>query len=1844
MIFKTNKLVLRKVKRGFSIFVLFVALGLSQSFAQKNQMISGGNTVSSMVCANKQVYTWGAGGTSTPTAVVFPNNLAISQVSSGSGGHYVALDCNNAVWAWGNNTKGQLGNGTCCASTTTPAKVLANAAIPASNRNAAGELINVNFVYSGNNNSYAVLNDGKLVSWGGNSGGAGIASNDNTGQLGNGGTTDQYTANYVIDGTTNLPLTGVTEVFAGDNVTYALVGSTVYSWGAGLNGTLGRALTGGANPSNSLTVTSSKAYPVTYATGTVLGDGTIAAAGRIMNNIAHISAGDVFGMALDVNGYVWTWGNGAWNNSTGNTTVNYSGSDPRRVLKGTTTGASNDGTYLLAKSIGGGQGYGMAVTVDGKPVAWGGGGCANGGLTGNGTSLGSPTGAGYIMYGPGPGQVHNTVTTINRGDTWGSYETSDGKIYTWGCNSGIYAGVLGLGNTNDQLYATQLVPPTACGFRDPVPAVALTPGDTTVCASKFTSITLNSGFVISPALAASYSVKWYKNNVLVKSGTAANALTYPATAVGTYKVEVAYIGLNAGCIPYDVAKDSMTISTFPVTFTAPTNLTYCNSTMATVNVNSTATTNASYDWFPTSGSTTVLGTSVGSASTTIDISGSTAGTGTDKIVYVEEKAYASGTVLKKSQGCDPTWMTSSDNINNGAIADNTQSAFTVSEPVTLTTLSLMLQSQIYNVGNTYAATLTFGIYGNKTINGGLVADNTNKIGSFTYSFSRTRGTLDPQTVTDEDTVNVNFRLPKAGTYFLSMDNANITANNGQLVVGRGNCAESVPVVDNVNGTIIKYSGMSQAFSNPQTGTNITQGRFFNINFKTAQKYCDRIPVTIKQQCPCQQPASVTTNSTPAPVPATATVAKTVAVCQGTAINLTGTFVAGTNPLTSTLQHVWYKKGTMPGAYTANPIVNKALTGVIGDAGVWVLRVEDGNAGNSICYKEDSILVTLVSQVRPSVTITPAAFCAGTSTTLTATPVEGGSAPTYSWTVNAGAVVSTQNTYTSSTFKNGDVVRVVMTSNSSCAFPSNIGDTSVTVKVNPIPVATSTDVTICSGTKAVILLSSNTSGTTFNWTAAAVTGITGSNGGTSTPTDSTISQTLFSTLTTSGDVTYTVTPKTATCPGLPITVKATVNPIPNVLAAATNICSNTSTNIALSSDVTTGVSYSWTGAGNGAAAGTVSPIAELLTNASTAAATTSYSITATANTCTGPAKIVSFLVKPLPVTSGSNPAICTGAQVSIPLQHNITTPGAVSSYAWTATGSSVNVTGYAATGSSSPITATLTNTGAVDGTVTYSVTPTVDGCTGSATPIAVVVKPKPLVTATTAAPICGGNFANISFSSNVAGTTYIWTMASVPPVTGASSNGTGSDASGIAEILNNTGNKAGTATYTISPTANGCPGASVTSSITVNPAPDAVAIDQTTCSGAAFTIGINTNTTGFIVSYSWTGSVTTGTVTGFPATGTANSITGTPINTGSSDAVITYLVSPSANGCTGAVIPVKVTVHPIPIAVVVNNKPVLCSGDITSIDISSVTPGTTFGVVASGGANSLSILSMGNGSIAQALIAFSQTIVTYTTTPTNGCNGPSVVSTVTVHPIPVSDAGNVLAYCIGDSAFMGAPNNAAYSYAWSPPTDLNNPTVSAPKTTTAKTTLYTVTTTLIAYKSCLSKDSVVVTVTPKFTVYAGPDTLICAKDPVSLTATPSGLVYQWSNGATGQIIEVAPPDTTTYIVLASNGGCFARDTVVVNVKNLGHPTLYIPNSFTPNGDGLNDIFKVSGEGIIEFEGTIFNRWGELFYTWKDLNKGWNGVLSTGQPALEDIYVYSIKVKNLCDKKFNDPRSGIVTLIK
>jgi gliding motility-associated-like protein len=89
-------------------------------------------------------------------------------------------------------------------------------------------------------------------------------------------------------------------------------------------------------------------------------------------------------------------------------------------------------------------------------------------------------------------------------------------------------------------------------------------------------------------------------------------------------------------------------------------------------------------------------------------------------------------------------------------------------------------------------------------------------------------------------------------------------------------------------------------------------------------------------------------------------------------------------------------------------------------------------------------------------------------------------------------------------------------------------------------------------------------------------------------------------------------------------------------------------------------------------------------------------------------------------------------------------------------------------------------------------------------------------------------------------------------------------------------------------------------------------------------------------------------------------------------------------------------------------------------------------------------------------------------------------------------------------------------------------------------------------------------------------------------------------------------------------------------------LYSPNAFSPDGDGINDLFKISGQGMVDFQIEIYNRWGQMVYKSIDLSKGWDGTFK-GKNLPTGTYVYKIKTSKYgVEQKL--VKSGSVALIR
>jgi len=187
--------------------------------------------------------------------------------------------------------------------------------------------------------------------------------------------------------------------------------------------------------------------------------------------------------------------------------------------------------------------------------------------------------------------------------------------------------------------------------------------------------------------------------------------------------------------------------------------------------------------------------------------------------------------------------------------------------------------------------------------------------------------------------------------------------------------------------------------------------------------------------------------------------------------------------------------------------------------------------------------------------------------------------------------------------------------------------------------------------------------------------------------------------------------------------------------------------------------------------------------------------------------------------------------------------------------------------------------------------------------------------------------------------------------------------------------------------------------------------------------------------------------------------------------------------------------------------------------------------------------------------------------------------------------------------------------------------------------------------CTVTDSLYITVSgpPSGLVIATADSYgILAGSSTVLHATPNGYSYVWTpagtlNNPNSQHPTATPTETTIYTVTVSNGGCSVSDTVMVRILEFicGDPNIYIPNAFTPNGDGENDLLFVRGNNITELLFRVFDRWGEKVFETTDQSIGWDGTFN-GRDCDPAVFVWYIEA--ICEGGDKFFKKGNVTLIR
>lgn len=260
-----------------------------------------------------------------------------------------------------------------------------------------------------------------------------------------------------------------------------------------------------------------------------------------------------------------------------------------------------------------------------------------------------------------------------------------------------------------------------------------------------------------------------------------------------------------------------------------------------------------------------------------------------------------------------------------------------------------------------------------------------------------------------------------------------------------------------------------------------------------------------------------------------------------------------------------------------------------------------------------------------------------------------------------------------------------------------------------------------------------------------------------------------------------------------------------------------------------------------------------------------------------------------------------------------------------------------------------------------------------------------------------------------------------------------------------------------------------------------------------------------------------------------------------------------------------------------------------------------------------------------------------TSETGNCTTTSQVVSVSLDVVvDVSISASDLNPCGGQTVTLSVQGNFT-NIVWS-----NNATSSSIQVTSSG--VYTVS---VTAGTCVATDELTLVFQPKPIANAGLDTISDCDQGVMLSGSGTGdlswLPHSDLITTPGTAIAYANPNKTTYFTLtATIGSCVATDEVKVEVDC---SSLYIPNVFTPNNDGINDFFEIEVRGVSQYHLRVFNRWGELLFESTEPTKVWNGG-KEDYYAPDGIYFWILETLDYQGKPLlgEAHRQGHVTLVR
>jgi len=594
-------------------------------------------------------------------------------------------------------------------------------------------------------------------------------------------------------------------------------------------------------------------------------------------------------------------------------------------------------------------------------------------------------------------------------------------------------------------------------------------------------------------------------------------------------------------------------------------------------------------------------------------------------------------------------------------------------------------------------------------------------------------------------------------------------------------------------------------------------------------------------------------------------------------------------------------------------------------------------------------------------------------------------------------------------------------------------------------------------------------------------------------------------------------------------------------------------------------------------------------------TTTYYVQTTVGGCIGARTAVTVIVNPIPAApTVSGATICAGFATTLTA---IATGG---TYQWYDATSGGNLLGSGA-GYTTPVLTTTT---------TYYVQRTVDGCASARTAVTVTATPTPAVPTASGITVCSGNIATLT--ATAPGGTYQWYDAA----TGGNLMGTGSSYTTPALTANTT--------YYVQTTVSGCTSLRSSVTVMVNPTPKVpeVISNSPVCTGSYIVLS-TPEIAG--ASYSWTGP------NGFTST-----VQNPVINNTTGKNAGIYYVSVTVTGCTSSAGSTTVFVNEPAIAIAGNDQTVCVTAGVVPL-AGIVSGGSSTGIWTSNGSGTFlpSNTTLNAKYIPSAAdTTVRRVILTLTSTNNGGCMASVSSLVITFDKLPIVNAGADQAVCSNDAilGLNGVTNTGGGVWSssgtgiFSPfNTSLNAVYIPSQSDIISGSILLTLSSTGNGVCSPVT-DMMKVTIIPAPIVNAGFDIIILEKSSIILTpqVNDPNVQYLWipntnlNNDRVKNPILTGKQDQLYTLRVTNSLGCITESRILVKVLK----PIIIPNTFTPNGDGVNDLWNI--KELSKYPGAtleVYNRYGIKIYSSIGYYKPWDGTYY-GNPMPSATYYYII----------------------